>query len=29
LPSWWFSWKNCHFVDRFFDFVINYVPRLP
>jgi hypothetical protein len=22
LPSWWFSWKNCHFVGRFFDFVI-------
>jgi hypothetical protein len=22
LSSWWFSWKNCHFVGRFFDFVI-------
>jgi len=22
LPSWWFSWKNCHFVGRFFVFDI-------
>jgi hypothetical protein len=22
LPSLWFSWKNCHFIGRFFDFVI-------